>query len=194
MDTLPEQVVGGNLAKVLARAQAAFALVILALLAGLNFFFPTEYRWQAGLHGVSSIAALVTGTYLTHRAYPLIRGVNVDLASLRAWVLGAALANLCGAITGNWIYMRYRGQDGPRDWILANVPDFHNVMMEFKEFVSLFPFPLMVAACFLLFYYGEAVRWRRDLTQFIGVLILTSWLFLMTGFAAGTVLTKLRFV
>jgi hypothetical protein len=184
----------GSDTKSLARAQAAFALLLLASLAGLDFFFPTDYRWQAGLHGLSSIASVVVGTLLTHRAYPLIRGVRVDFRNLRRWALGSTTLNFLGVVSGNWIYMRYRGQDGPRDWILANVPTFHNVLMEFKEFVSLFPFPLMVAVSFILVYYGDRIYLRRDLTQFVAVGILVSWLFLMLGFVAGLVLAKLRFV
>jgi len=74
------------------------------------------------------------------------------------------------------------------------VPAFHNYMMEFKEFISLFPFPLMLAATFILFYYDDAIRARRDLTQLVGILILLAWLFLLLGFVAGLVLAKLRFV
>jgi hypothetical protein len=46
----------------------------------------------------------------------------------------------------------------------------------------------------MLFYYGEAIRTRRDLTQLVGILILLAWLFLLMGFVAGLVLAKLRFV
>ncbi len=189
-----EQFFHGQFAKLLVRVQAAIALALLFFIVGMDFFYPTSYRLQAGVHGLSAIAALVCGTYLTHRAYPLVRGVHIHFRSLRDWVLGATLLNLAGAISGNWIYMRYRGQDGPRDWILKQVPDFHNVMMEFKEFISLFPFPLMLAASFILLYYGEKVYQRRDLAQFVGVMILLSWTCLMIGFSTGLVLAKLRFV
>ncbi|MGY6217408.1 hypothetical protein ACW73L_19815 [Methylolobus aquaticus] len=184
----------GPLSRNLARTQAGLALLLLAGIAGLDFFFPTSYRIQAGLHGLSSIASVVVGTMLTHRAYPLIRGVRVNFRSLRYWVVGSALLNLLGVVSGNWIYMRYRGQDGPRDWILARAPGFHNVLMEFKEFVSLFPFPLMVAVTFVLFYYSDRIHARRDLTEFVAIGILVSWFFLMLGFVAGLVLSKLRFV
>ncbi|NOT84237.1 MAG: hypothetical protein HOP02_05500 [Methylococcaceae bacterium] len=189
-----EQYLHGNLAKILVRTQAILALLILLLLAGLDFFFPTNYSLQAGLHGVSAISAIVAGTYLTHRAYALIRGVHVNFKSLRYWVLGSTALNFLGAVSGNWIYMRYRGENGPRDWILKNAPDFHNYMMEFKEFVTLFPFPLMAAVTFILFYYGDDIHVRRDLTQFVGITILVSWLFLLIGFVTGLVLAKLHFV
>lgn len=189
-----DQYLQGQLAKFLVRTQAITALCILLALAGLDFFFPTNYHLQAGIHGISSISALVLGTYLTHRAYALIRGVHINFHSLRYWLLGATAINFLGALSGNWIYMRYRGQDGPKDWILANVPAFHNYLMEFKEFVSLFPFPLMLAGSFILFYYGDAIHERRDLTQLVGILILLAWLFLLLGFVAGLTLAKLRFV
>jgi len=189
-----EQFFYGQFAKLLARTQVAIALILLFFIVTMDFFYPTNYRLQAGVHGLSAIAALVCGTYLTHRTYPLVRGVHIHFYSLRTLVLCTTILNLAGAVSGNWIYMRYRGQDGPRDWILGQVPAFHNVMMEFKEFISLFPFPLMLAASFLLFYYGEGIHKRRDLTQLVGVIILLSWTFLMIGFSTGLVLAKLRFV
>jgi hypothetical protein len=180
--------------KIVIRTQVAIALTLLLLLPVANFFYPTEYSLKAGIHGVSAILAIVIGTYLTHRAIPLVKGMQVSFESLRLWVFVATLLNLAGAISGNWIYMRYRGQEGPRDWILAKVPTFHNVLMEFKEFVSLFPFPVMLAATFTLYYYGMPIQQRRDITRFVGIAILISWSFLMLGFVAGLVLAKLRFV
>lgn len=188
------ELLSGQQTQSLARIQAGTALTLLLGLCCVDFFFPTHYRLQAGIHGISAIAALVLGTYLTHQAYPLIRGGKVRVDVLRSWCAAATGLNFLGAVSGNWIYMRYRGKDGPRDWILSQVPSFHNVLMEFKEFVSLFPFPLMLATSFLLFYYGDQVQNQRQIRQFIGTTVLASWFFLMLGFVAGLVLAKLRFV
>lgn len=46
----------------------------------------------------------------------------------------------------------------------------------------------------VLFCYGDRIYARRDLTQFVAIGILVSWFFLMLGFVAGLVLSKLRFV
>lgn len=183
-----------HFSKILIRSQVGIALLLLLMLSAADFLFPSEYNIKAGIHGISSILAVVIGTFLTHRALPLIKGIPVKLESLGRWLVAATLLNLAGAISGNWIYMRYRGQDGPREWILDKVPDFHNVLMEFKEFVSLFPFPLMLAATFILYYYGLPLQQRRDISRFVGITILVSWSFLMLGFVAGLVLAKLRFV
>lgn len=183
-----------NFSKLVIRSQVGIALSLLLILPASDFWYPSAYSLKAGIHGVSAILAVVVGTYLTHRAIPLIKGMHVKLESLRRWLLAATLLNLAGAISGNWIYMRYRGQDGPRDWILAHVPAIHNVLMEFKEFVSLFPFPLMLVATAMLYYYGLSIQMRRDLTRFVGITILVSWSFLMIGFVVGLVLAKLRFV
>lgn len=163
-----------NFTKILIRSQVGIALLLLLTLSASDFLFPSEYKLKAGIHGLSAILAVVVGTFLTHRALPLIKGLQVKLESLRRWLLAATLLNLAGAISGNWIYMRYRGQDGPRDWILERVPAFHNVLMEFKEFVSLFPFPLMLAATFMLYYYGLPIQPRRDISRFVGITILVS--------------------
>lgn len=184
----------GHFSKYLARVQATLALVLLLGLCGFDFFFPTAYHLQAGIHGVSAITAVVFTTLLTHRVYPLIRGAKINFDSLRLWAMTATGLNLLGAISGNWIYMRYRGQGGPRDWILEHVPNFHNGLMEFKEFVTLFPFPLMLATTFILFYYKAVMQFRRDLALFVGISIVVSWFFLAFGFVAGLVLAKLRFV
>ncbi|SJM91186.1 conserved membrane hypothetical protein [Crenothrix polyspora] len=183
-----------QLTKFLIRFQAICALVLLLMVSGLDFFFPTQYALKAAVHGISAISALVVGTFITHRAYFLLRGARTNYKSLRKWTAAATLLNFLGAVSGNWIYMRYRGQDGPRDWILKNVPDFHNVLMEFKEFVSLFPFPLMVVATFTLFYYKDHIHLRHDMKQFIAIIMMTSWFFLMLGFVSGLILAKLRFV
>lgn len=181
--------------KILVRTQAAVALFVLLWLGGFDFFFPSDFRLQAGLHGISAISALVTGTFLTHRAYHLMRGVHINFRSLRYWTLAATVLNCFGAVSGNWVYMRYRGEGGAKEWILAHAnPAFHNVMMEFKEFVSLFPFPLILAVTFILFYYGDAIVTRRDLLNFTGILILIAWLFLLLGFVTGLTLTKLHFL
>lgn len=184
----------GHFSKYLARTQAVMALLLLLGLCGFDFLFPTEYGIKAAIHGLSAIAALVFGTLLTHRVYPLIRGVKINFDSLRLWALIATALNLLGAISGNWIYMRYRGQNGPRDWILDHAPGFHKVLMEFKEFVTLFPFPLMAATSFILFYYRSVLHYRRDVALFCGISIMLSWLFLAFGFVAGLMLAKLRFV
>jgi hypothetical protein len=189
-----EQLFHGQFSRLLARTQAGFALIVLLSIAGFDFFFPSQYRWQAGLHGISSIASLIAGTFLTHRAYPLIKGIRADFSSLRQWATASAALNFLALASGNWIYMRYRGEAGPREWILKHTPSFHNNLMEFKEFVSIFPFPLMLCVSFLLFYYGKPILQRRELTQLAGLLILLSWAFLVLGFAAGLVLAKLSFV
>lgn len=183
-----------NFCKIAIRSQLGIAAILLLFLPTANFFYPSEYNLKAGVHGVSAILTILVGTYLTHKALPLIKGMEVNLESLRRWLLAATVLNLAGAISGNWIYMRYRGQDGPRDWILQIAPNFHNVLMEFKEFVSLFPFPLMLAATFILYYYGLPRRLRQDIARFVGVTILISWSFLLLGFVAGLALAKLRFV
>lgn len=183
-----------TLSKALIRTQAFIALFVLLWLGGFNFFFPSKFSLQAGLHGISTISALVAGTFLTHRAYHLMRGVHINFRSLRYWTVAATLLNFLGAASGNWMYMRYRGEGGAKDWILAHTPTFHNVMMEFKEFISLFPFPLMLAVSFILFYYGDAIVEQREVLNFIGILILIAWLFLLLGFVAGLTLSKLHFV
>jgi hypothetical protein len=50
----------------------------------------------------------------------------------------------------------------------------------------------MLAVTFMLFYFGDAISTRRDIMNFIGILMLLSWLFLLFGFVAGLTLAKLH--
>jgi hypothetical protein len=52
----------------------------------------------------------------------------------------------------------------------------------------------MLAVTFMLFYYGDAIAEQREVLNFIGILILIAWLFLLLGFVAGLTLAKLHFV
>lgn len=47
--------------------------------------------------------------------------------------------------------------------------------MEFKEFVTLFLSPIMLATAFILFYTVPAMPFRRDLALFVGISIMISW-------------------
>lgn len=181
-----------TLSKILVRTQAFIALFVMLCLGGFNFLFPSQFNIEAGVHGISTILAVVTGTFLTHRSYHLLRHVHINFHSLRHWAVTATVMNLLAAISGNWMYMRYRGEGGAKEWIVSHVPNFHNYMMEFKEFVSLFPFPLMLAVSFILVYYGDDITEHRDVLNFVALLILTAWLFLMFGFVSGLTLAKLH--
>jgi hypothetical protein len=50
----------------------------------------------------------------------------------------------------------------------------------------------MLTVTFILFYYGNAIATRRDILNFVGILMLLSWLFLLFGFVAGLTLAKLH--
>jgi len=80
-----------NFTKVLIRSQVIIALSLLIALSASDFLFPSEYKLKAGIHGLSSILAVVVGTFLTHRALPLIKGMHIKLESLRRWLLAATL-------------------------------------------------------------------------------------------------------
>jgi hypothetical protein len=50
----------------------------------------------------------------------------------------------------------------------------------------------MLTVTFILLYYGNAIATRRDILNFVGILMLLSWLFLLFGFVAGLTLAKLH--
>lgn len=73
-------------------------------------------------------------------------------------------------------------------------PEVHLILMEYKEFVSLYPLPLGVAAGFLLRRFRHTLEPGSAVSGIIALLITLFWICLLIGFAFGIGLTKLRMV
>jgi hypothetical protein len=99
---------------------------------------------------------------------------------------------LLSIITGNWLYIAYRAPDGAMQWFLTYAPNAHYIVMEFKEFVSLFPLPLGVAASVILLRYKQDIAEQPEIRNTVAVLLTLMWLCLMVGFVFGIGLAKLR--
>lgn len=145
------------------------------------------------LHGLASMLTVIVSTFLLHLAYPLLRGREEAAKRLTGPLWITNLLTLLSVVFGNWLYIGYRAHDGAQQWFLANSPAAHTVLMEYKEFVSLFPLPLGVAAAFLLW------RHRADLHesgvgQVAAMLITLLWVCLLIGLALGLGLAKLKLV
>ena len=183
-----------QLSRHIAVAQAWLGAALLFAIPLFNYLRPTDFPWHATLHALSAVGMVVLGGYAGHHAIYLLRGAVVRIPIIRRlsyWCVGlSALA----IVSGNWAYLPYRGTGGARQRLLAAAPFFHNVLMEFKEFICLLPLPLYVSAAFLLRQYGAQAARDNRVGSAIGVLLITAWAFLITGAVAGISIAQVQFL
>ena len=183
-----------QLSRRIAVAQAWLGAALLLALPLFDYVRPTLFPWHATLHALSAIGMVVLGGYAGHHAIYLLRGAVARIPSIRRlsyWCVGlSALA----IVSGNWAYQPYRGTGGARQRLLAAAPFFHNILMEFKEFICLLPLPLYVSAAFLLWRYDAQAARDQRISAAIGVLLITAWAFLITGAIAGISIAKVQFL
>lgn len=183
-----------QLARRIAVAQAWLGAALLFALPFLDYLRPTQFPWHATLHALSAVGMVVLGGYAGHHAIYLLRGAVVRIPIIRRlsyWCVGlSALA----IVSGNWAYQPYRGTGGARQRLLASAPFFHNIVMEFKEFICLLPLPLYVSAAFLLWRYDAQAARDQRIAAVIGVLLIAAWAFLITGAIAGISIAKVQFL
>jgi hypothetical protein len=161
--------------------------------------FGSEHAYLGVVHGTLGILYLLAGTavlYLSYRLYTGRLRALRDLIDLTAVALGlAVLVNAAGL----WLYRHYRdpavhGHETVRQWLLANVPEAHTVLFEFKEHVALTTIPLTAAGLYLLVTY----RWKavedRGLRSLTALLLALAWVAMMGAFVLGAAVTKIRSV
>ena len=174
--------------------QAYVAAGTFLLLPVLTWAHPSPFRLQAAAHGLAALLIVVSGSYLGHLAYPLARGARGAIADVTRWTKLCLTLSVLAVVSGNWVYMPYRGQNGARERLLATAPIFHKVLMEFKEFVSLFPVPILGAVCFMLWYYKDELAERKDLAMPIAALLMLNWIFVVLSMVLGLGIAKVQFV
>lgn len=175
-------------------AQAWLGASLLLLWPLFNILHPGNFPWHATLHALSAVSMVVLGGYAGHHAIYLLRGVNTRIPAIRRvsyWCAGLSALTI---VSGNWAYMPYRGTGGARQRLLDAAPFFHNVLMEFKEFICLLPLPLYVGAAFLLWYYDTQAARDNRLESAIGVLLIAAWAFLILGAVSGISIAKVQFL
>ncbi|MED1953970.1 hypothetical protein [Brevibacillus centrosporus] len=167
----------------------ACVTAFLFLLIPLFHLLDTGPFWLQGLlHGLAATLTVLMGCWTFHAAFFRLgkeRGSNAELERL-LWLTNGLV--LLAIISGNWLYMGYRSPDGPQSWLLAHTPAAHNIVMEWKEFVSLFPLPLGVVAGFILRRFGN----NKDAGSVVLLLIALLWLCLVIGLVTGLGLTTLH--
>lgn len=105
--------------------------------------------------------------------------------------LSFSSSTFLAAVSGNMIYIAYRGEVGPREFFKGNFPEIHEIFFEFKEFIGLFPLPIAVAATFILWKYRNSLPVDENIRNAVGVMIAVAWTVLMIVFILGARITKL---
>ncbi len=170
---------------------AAFFFMLIPL---FNLFSISNHKLDSILHGMGATLTVLVSCYVLHGLYPFLRGKEGSAKRLERslWITNALV--LATIVFGNWIYMGYRAPDSVQQWFMYNAPVNHLVMMEFKEFVALFPLPLGLGASYVLWRFRGRFGELQDVSSVVALLVTLMWIFLLIGFVFGIGITKLRIV
>lgn len=174
--------------------QASVAALLFLSIPLFNVLGFSNHKLMAVLHGLGATVTVIMSCQTIHLIYPMLRG-KAGAAARLEWMLW--LTNLMVLLTivfGNWLYIAYRAPDGPQEWLLYHSPALHLIVMEYKEFVSLYPLPLGIAAAVLLRRFRHALEPGSAASGIIALLITLFWICLLIGFVFGIGLAKLRMV
>ena len=178
----------------LAVTQGIMAALFFLLIPLFNLFGLSNHKLNSVLHGLGATLTVLLSCYVLHALYPFLRGKEGAERKLEFLLWIVNILTLLTIIFGNWIYMGYRAPDGAQQWFLYNAPLGHLVIMEFKEFASLFPLPLGMAASFLMWRFRNYFDKVHGVSSVIALLVTLMWIFLLIGFVFGLGISKLKIV
>jgi hypothetical protein len=174
----------------MAVAQGFIAIVFFLLIPLSNAFGPGSDRLDGVLHGLGASLTMLVATYTWHAYYSYAKGAEAAGAKLKRRLWLTNLLTLATLIAGNWLYIGYQAPEGAQEWFKLHSPAGHWVLMEYKEFVSLLPFPLGVAASIVLQRFSGYDKNAYDHRLAVGILLTLMWFCLFVGFSFGLVLAK----
>ncbi len=148
----------------------------------------------ATIHGMFATLGVIVGSATGYLGWRLLLGHLKAYRDLRILATVSSVFAFLAILTGNWIYIAYRGPGGPREFFINNFPTIHEIFFEFKEFIALFPLPIAVAATFILWKYKDSLPVDEKLRNAVGVMIAVAWTVLMIVFVLGAAITKLMSV
>lgn len=147
---------------------------------------------RGALHGLFAGIVMITMTIGVFQGARLWSAEHLRIEDLEAGSLINAIACFAAAVSGNLLLAPYRGTDGPREYFLANRPEVHRIFFEFKEFAGLLCLPLAVAACYIIWRYGEHLQDHRPPREITGLLLFLSFFYFMCAFVLGASIARLR--
>ena len=145
----------------------------------------------ATIHGMIATLGVVIGSATGYLGWRLLLGHLKAYRDLRILATISAALAVLAAVSGNMIYIAYRGAGGPREFFKGNFPEIHEIFFELKEFIGLFPLPIAVAATFILWKYKDSLPVDEKIRNAVGVMIAVAWTILMIVFVLGAAITKL---
>ncbi len=148
----------------------------------------------ATIHGMFATLGVIAGSATGYLGWRLLLGHLKAYRDLRILATVSSVFAFLAILTGNWIYIAYRGPGGPREFFINNFPEIHEIFFEFKEFIALFPLPIAVAATFVLWKYKDSLPVDEKLRNAVGVMIAVAWTVLIITFVLGAAITKLMSV
>lgn len=178
----------------LAVTQACVAALFFLMIPLFNMMGISSYPLPSVFHGLGATITVMVSCHALHLVYPLLREKEGSEAKLEftLWLTNALV--LATIVTANWLYIGYRAPDSGQQWLLYHNPMAHMVLMEFKEFVSLFPLPLGVAATWILRRFRGRISEIPGIASVVAILVTFMWICLIIGFVLGIGLAKLRMV
>jgi len=155
---------------------------------------PSEFALPGAAHGILATVGMIVGTATVYLGWRLFIGEKRTFGDLRILAAVSSVLAAVTIVTGNWIYIAYRGPGGPREYFKSVIPEVHEIFFEFKEFIALFTLPIAVATTYVLWSYRETLLADTRLRTGVGIMIATAWAALMITFVLGASITKLMSV
>ncbi|WP_115994874.1 hypothetical protein [Cohnella lupini] len=181
-------------AKEFAITQASVAALLFLSIPLFNALGVSNHKLMAILHGLGATITVILSCQTIHLVYPMLRGKKGAATKLELMLWLTNLLVLLTIIFGNWLYIAYRAPDGPQEWLMYYNPPLHSIMMEFKEFVALYPLPLGIGAAFLLRRFRHNLVPGSAASSIVALLVTLFWICLLIGFVLGFGLAKLKMV
>lgn len=157
----------------------------------------SEHAIRSAFHGLFAGILMVTTTIGLYQAFRLwVGGVGTEI-NIKELQIGSLINSIICFFTilfGNWIYIPYRTQEGPRSYFLKTTPEIHKIFFEFKEFTALFTLPLLVSATYIIWTYGDRLKENRNLRMTVSLLLMLGFFYFLIAFGLGAAITKLKSV
>ena len=152
------------------------------------------YSIRSAFHGLFAGIFVITSTIGLYQALRLWRGSLIVLSELEIGSVVNASVCFLTILFGNWLYIPYRAQGGPRSYFMEQSPEIHKIFFEFKEFAALFTLPLAVTAAYIICRYAGKLLANKILREMVALLLVLSFFFLLVAFGLGAAITKLKAV
>ncbi|MCG3175246.1 MAG: hypothetical protein MOGMAGMI_00168 [Candidatus Omnitrophica bacterium] len=139
---------------------------------------------RSALHALFAGIVMITMTIGVFQGIRLWTSEMPRIEDLEAGSLVNVIACLAALVSGA-VLLTARRPD------LAAPPALR-VFFEFKQFAGMLCLPLVVAACSIIWRYGEALPRSRAVRETAGLVLMLAFFYFMCAFALGAALARLR--